>query len=161
MEYRDSNLHTFAIYLVIVQCMALLIAACAARPLDSQETSADTNNEPQNSVTSLPSNSTETDPEPQTDIFSKPVVRNPERKFRTAITFARDALATDIGLKPDQRNPNNYSMEVRQDARYIFVLFSPRIIGEKEGSGETELARDLYYVIRKSDNRLVMRKFFK
>lgn len=102
--------------------------------------------------------------ESEKDIFDLPIIREPERNFAIAIELADKSFETDPDLKPSQRDLRNYVRHVRHDADFLYVVYNPRnrpANDSTDGSGETEIARDLYIVIRKGSNELVSRKFRK
>ncbi|MEW6360896.1 MAG: hypothetical protein ACK42A_12225 [Pyrinomonadaceae bacterium] len=104
------------------------------------------------------------DPESEKDILDLPIVREPERNFAIAIELADKSLETDPDLKPSQRDLRNYVRHVREDKHFLYVVYNPRTRptnDSTDGSGETEIARDLYFIIRKGSNELVGRKFRK
>lgn len=102
-------------------------------------------------------------PEFGKDIFDLPVLSSPEKKFPDAIEVAQSALQTDVDLKPRQRDFVNYTTTVRHDRQFLYILYGPKIrnVSGPDGSGETDVARDLYFIVRKSDNKLMARLFMK
>lgn len=97
------------------------------------------------------------------DIFDLPIVRGRSPQTRKSISNALRSLMEDPELSELQRESSNYEMEVRQNKQNFFVVFSPKIraAGPPEGSGQTDVALDLYYVVRKIDQKVIARKFFK
>lgn len=97
------------------------------------------------------------------DVLGLPVVRSPKRRFAQFLAIAEAELRIDPNLKAGQRNSSNYSVQVRERKQLVYVLFSPRDRGQNpsDGSGETEIARDILYTMCKADKRIIDRIIFK
>ncbi|MBK9163216.1 MAG: hypothetical protein IPM21_04780 [Acidobacteria bacterium] len=97
------------------------------------------------------------------DILGLPVVNSPEQQFDQFIRIAESELAIDPNLKTLQRNPSSYSLQIRETEHFVFALLSPIDRGHypQDGSGESEIARDVLYTICKADRKIVGRSIFK
>lgn len=97
------------------------------------------------------------------DPLSLPVLNEIAGVQLKAILIASDAFKSVPKIPGPKRNIENYQIEFRQKGSYYYVLFTAHrkpSENELEG-GESDLGKDVMFVIRKSVYSLAKRYFFK
>jgi hypothetical protein len=100
----------------------------------------------------------------ENDPLNLPVEGTVDGNFARAFLISGEAFNKDIVLPADKKNLENYRIEFRQDAQYIFVIFNAKPANESEAhvlGGSTTLGKDVAHVIRKKDMKLVQTVYFK
>lgn len=101
-------------------------------------------------------------PEAQ-DPFSLPVRMSLKGEYLKAILIAEKSFQTEGSIPEAKKRLSNYVIEIREDKNFFYILFeAKRLTNEKElDGGESELGKDVMFVIRQNDYLLVKRRFFK
>lgn len=97
------------------------------------------------------------------DPLDLPVDSTVSGEYMKAFLVAYEAFKTDPLIPEEKRRIENYGIEFRQRGDVYFVLFfAKRKPSERElDGGESELGKDVMYVIGKKDYKITTRQFYK
>jgi hypothetical protein len=104
-----------------------------------------------------PNRSTDRDP------LELPVDSKVSGEHMKAFLVAYEAFKTEPLIPEEKRRVENYGIEFRQQGDVYFVLFlAKRKPSERElDGGESELGKDVMYIIKKQDYTIAARQFYK
>ncbi len=97
------------------------------------------------------------------DPLDLPVEVKVSGEYMKAFLVAYEAFKTDPLIPEEKRRIENYSIEFRQRGDAYFILFlAKRKPSERElEGGESELGKDVMYVIKKQDYKIAAKQFYK
>jgi len=136
-------------------CVSIALLALVSLLMQCQKT---TNEIGKSNMQAQPTNfNTDQDP------LDLPVEGKVSGEYMKAFLVAYEAFKTDPLIPEEKRRIENYSIEFRQRGDVYFIhFFAKRKPSERElEGGESELGKDVMFVIKKQDYKIAAKQFYK